>query len=87
MADRITREAVTFLHPFRLAGVEDAQPAGAYTVETIEEPIGDLSFIAYRRTSTTIVLTSERFGPGSRQVVTIDPLDLQAARERDAQCR
>jgi hypothetical protein len=53
-------------------------------VETTEEPIGGLSLLAYRRVSTTIILASREFGPASRQVVTIEPLDLDAALKRDA---
>ena len=34
---RTRRETVTFARPFRLRGVDEAQPAGAYTVETDEE--------------------------------------------------
>jgi hypothetical protein len=83
MTDRVTREIVTFLHPFELSDVDGEQPAGTYTIETTEEPIGDLSFIAYRRVSTTIILASAQFGARARQVVTIDPLELQAARKRD----
>jgi hypothetical protein len=87
MTDRVTRNTVSFQHPFQIAGVEDEQPAGTYVVETTEEPIGGLSFIAYRRVATTIVLTSRQFGAGSRQVVSIDPSDLAAAQQRDAEHR
>ena len=82
--ERTTRKTVSFLHPFQLAAVEGEQPAGSYTIETIEEPLGGLSFLAHRRVSTTIVLVSRQFGAEARQVVTIDPLDLEAAQERDA---
>ena len=51
---------MTFLHPFSLAGVEGEQAAGTYAVETLEEPIEGLSFVAYRRVSTTIVLPRSR---------------------------
>jgi hypothetical protein len=84
MTERITHTTVTFRHPFELAGVEGEQPAGTYSVETTEEPIGGLSFLAYRRVSTAIVVASRQFGPASRQVVTIEPLDLDAALKRDA---
>ena len=84
MTQRVTRKTVSFRHPFELTGVEGAQPAGTYTVETAEEPIGGLSSTAYRRVSTTIELASHQFGPAARQVVTIDPLDLEAAQTRDA---
>lgn len=85
MTDRVTREIVTFSHPFELTDVDGKQPAGTYTIETIEEPIDSLSFVAYRRMSTTIVLASQEYGGASRQLVTIDPSDLEAARQRDAE--
>ena len=84
MIERTTHKTVTFLHPFELSGVEGEQPAGTYAVETTEEPISDLSFIAYRRVSTTIMLASPQLGPASRQIVAIDPNDLEAAQLRDA---
>ena len=85
MTDRITRETITFLHPFELADVEGMLPAGTYTIETIEEPIDSVSMVAYRRVSTTIVVPSPGHGMASRQMVTIDPSDLEAARKRDAE--
>lgn len=86
MSERITHTTVDFRQPFRIAGVEGEHPAGTYFVETIEEPIGGLSFLAYHRVSTTIVLPSRRFGQSSRQVVTIEPMDLETAQARD-RCR
>ena len=84
MTERITRRSVTFLHPFSLDGVDGVQPAGTYIIETVEEPLGNLSFIAYRRVSTTIVLPSSDTPTLSRQMVAIDPRDLEAAQKRDA---
>jgi hypothetical protein len=80
MTTRTTRKTVTFLHPFTLEGVDRTLPAGEYQVVTDEELIEGLSFPVYRRTSTMM------FVPGqsrSIEMVTIDPRDLQAARERD----
>ena len=76
---------MTFLQPFSLAGIEEQQTPGTYTVETIEESIDGLSFVAYRRISTTIVLLSPQYGAASRQAITIDPRDLEAAMRRDAE--
>jgi hypothetical protein len=83
--ERTRQEQVTFLHPFSIGDAVERQAPGTYTVETIEEPIDGLSFIAYRRVATTIVLPSRHFGLSSKQAVTIDPRDLEAARERDAE--
>jgi hypothetical protein len=84
MPERITRRSVTFLHAFSLVGVDGVQPAGTYTIETVEDPLENLSFIAYRRVSTTIVLPSSNTPGLRRQVVIIDPRDLEAAQKRDA---
>ena len=84
MSERTKRKQVTFLHPFSLVGVEGQQAPGTYTVETVEEPIEGLSFVAYRRVSTMIVLPAPQYGNASRQAITIDPGDLEAAKARDA---
>jgi hypothetical protein len=84
MPERITRRSVTFLHPFSLVGVDGVQPAGTYTIETVEESLDNLSFVAYRRVSTTIVLPASNAPTLRRQVVIVDPRDLEAAEKRDA---
>jgi len=82
--DRTTRKSVTFLRPFELAGVDEKFEAGTYIVETQEEMIEGLSFIAYRRVATTIEMPFKGFGQAARQVTTIDPKDLETAMNRDA---
>jgi len=82
--ERTTRKSVTFLHPFSLAGIDEKLEAGTYDVETCEELIEGLSFVAYRRVSTTIGIAASGYGHGARQVVAIDPLDLEVAQQIDA---
>ena len=79
MALRTRRETVTFAQPFRVPEVEGTQPAGAYTVETDEEAIEGLSFLAYRRVATVIFLPVPHGGAGSFQAVPVDPRLLEAA--------
>jgi hypothetical protein len=83
MQERVNRSSISFRYPFTLAGEERPQPAGIYEIETVEEPIPGLSFLAYRRISTTITLP----GPGllTRQLLEIHPADLAAALARDAE--
>lgn len=82
MDERVISRVVTFVRPFSLNGVDGELAAGSYTIETVEEPIAGLSFLAYRRVSTAIVL---RANDGrSRQIVTIDAQDLAAVEARDA---
>lgn len=84
MHERITQKSVTFLRPFSLAGIDEKLEAGTYDVETCEELIEGLSFVAYRRVSTTIGVAASRCGHGARQAVAIDPLDLEVAQQIDA---
>lgn len=83
MTIRTSRKTVTFKKPFTLRGVEEILPAGAYTVETDEEPQEGVSFLAYRRILTLLHVPGR---PGDRvltRVLTVDPTDLDAALERD----
>lgn len=81
MLERTVRTSVQFHRPFRLAGVERTLLPGIYEIETVEEPVDSLSVSGYRRISTTITLP----GPTalSRQLTTIDPMDLAGALDRD----
>jgi hypothetical protein len=84
MTMRTTSSTVSFSRPFVLAGIDDAQPAGTYVVETDEELIEAASVSAYRRISTLLRLPPR---PGSNElarVVDIDPLELSTLLARDA---
>jgi hypothetical protein len=80
MTIRTTRTTVTFARPFSLHGVDGIQPAGVYDVDTDEELIDDLSFLAYRRVATTIHLQRD----GATQVYRVDPVELDASLLHDA---
>jgi hypothetical protein len=83
MAGRTTRTSVTFSRPFSLTDVDGIHPAGTYRIQTVEVTPDDLSVPAYRRVSTTIDLPPVGVAGSKRQVIAIDPLELQAALERD----
>jgi hypothetical protein len=81
MPNRTHREIMVFRRPFRLRGWSEAQPAGAYVVETEEELIEGLSFAAYHRISTTI--TREVLPGATRQTIPVDPIELAKAHAAD----
>ena len=85
MPERTTFTTIAFLHPFSLTDVDGVQPAGTYTVETIDRTLDNLSFIAYRRVSTAIMLPAVGASARQRQTIFIDPLELAAALKQDAQ--
>jgi hypothetical protein len=81
---RTLTKTVVFTRPFLLKGVDRILPAGDYRVVTDEELIEGLSFPVYRRLSTMIFVPAQSHPTSSVEMVTIDPADLQAARDRDA---
>jgi hypothetical protein len=84
MTMRTSRKTVTFRRPFSLSGLDEMQPAGTYTVETNEELLESLSFPAWRRTATVILLRPQAGGVGLRQDLEIDPSELEAVEDSDA---
>jgi hypothetical protein len=82
MTIRSRREAVIFKHPFRIRGVDRLLPAGTYEVITDEESIEGLSFAAFRRIATMILV------PGAtasvREMISIGSVDLADAQRIDA---
>jgi hypothetical protein len=84
MTTRTSNKTVTFARPFLLKGIDRTLPPGDYRVVTDEESIEELSFPVYRRVATMIFVPADSRRTSSVEMVTIDPLDLQAAQERDA---
>ena len=85
MSTRIREQTIVFRHPFSLGGIEQMQPSGTYKVEIEEELVPDLSFPVYRRIATVIYLARSQNGAvGGYETATINPLDLDAALQKDA---
>ena len=85
MTMRTSSKTVTFRRPFRLKGVDRMLPPADYRVVTDEELIEGLSFPAYRRISTMIFVPAP--SGSAVEMATVDPLDLEAALDRDAAMR
>jgi hypothetical protein len=83
MTLRTSTKTVTFSRPFSLPGLDETQPAGTYTVQTDEEPIEGLSFLAYQRIATVIFLPLRHRGTGSFQAIPGTPEALDAAQVQD----
>jgi hypothetical protein len=83
MVTRTIKSTITFKHSFDLPSFDEKQAAGTYTLETDEEQIEGLSFLAYRRVASFLHLPAIGSGQARQQVIAIDPEDLKAALERD----
>jgi hypothetical protein len=86
MTIRSRRETVTFQHPFRIRGVDRLLPAGAYEVITDEEMIEGLSFAAFRRVATMIMVPALAHG-STMEMISIGSVDLSDAQRNDASAR
>jgi hypothetical protein len=82
MTTRTTTDIVKFHRPFSIKGVDHVLPPADYRVITEEELLQGLSFTAFRRLSTVIFVPAS--SGSAIEMVTIDPSDLQVARELDA---
>lgn len=85
MTNRVSKRLVTFRNPFFLESLEEEWPAGDYTIETEEEPLDGMSFQAYRRIRTTMIIYPKRsrISHGRARLITVDAAELDAALARD----
>lgn len=81
---RTSETTVTFAHPFTMTGFDRPQPAGTYRLVTDEEEIIGLSFLAFRRTATMLHVPAIAVSSIPKQVLPVDPAELDAVLEADA---
>lgn len=74
---------VTFNRPFVLDEIDAELPAGDYRVETEEETLDNVSFVAYRRVATHFFVPSRPGVSSTAQMWTIHPKGLERALSRD----
>jgi hypothetical protein len=80
MQTRTTSKQVTFTKPFRLEDFDDVQPPGTYTLSLEEEQLDTHSFVGWRQTAATLLLTRG----SATDYVAIDMRELQDALVRDS---
>ncbi len=85
MMNRTRQTTVHFTSVFELPGYEGPQPAGEYRVDHDEEQIEGVSRQSWRRVGTFIHLPAIAIQSQTRQMVPIDPADLNAALRKDQQ--
>jgi hypothetical protein len=84
MTTRTLTNAVAFAHPFVLGDLNEVLPPGVYSVETDEELIEGVNFIACRRVAVVFHLPSASADPALTRTITLHPRELDAALMRDA---
>lgn len=83
MSTRTTQTTVRFAAAFLLPGFDGPQPAGEYRVDHDEEAIEGVSHVAWRRTCSFIHLPAIGAQGALRQMVPVNPADLEAALVKD----
>lgn len=76
-------KTVTFERPFVLTGLDEALPAGDYSVVAEEGLVEGFSFAAYPRKSTVLRLPAGSWPCRPTRTLAVDPDDLDAAMARD----
>ncbi|OSP53780.1 hypothetical protein [Pseudoruegeria sp. SK021] len=80
---RSSRSTVTFVNAFDLSGYPDELPAGDYEILVEEEILHGLSFEAYRRTATYLMVHGKGGRGGRTEMRMITESDLNGALRRD----
>jgi hypothetical protein len=83
MTTRTKQTVVRFPSAFLLPGFDVRQPAGDYHVDQDEEAIEGLSRIAWRRVGAFVHLPAISVKGSTRQMVAINPADLDAMLEKE----
>lgn len=78
MTTRTRRKLLTFSQPFFLRSIDAIVSAGTYKVDTDDELIEGLSFLAYRRAATWIHLPSVTTNTGCSQMILVQQTELEA---------
>lgn len=84
MSIRSRREFVTFKHPFRIRSIERLLPEGTYELVTDEELIEGLSFAAYRRVATMMMVPVAGSRSAAVEMLSMSSVDLADAQRVDA---
>lgn len=83
MLRRTRVEEMVFPNPFQVEGYEKQIPAGTYSILIKEELIQGLSFKAYRRTSTTLLIPGSASRPGGTLFISAAQAHLDDAQRVD----
>lgn len=81
------RQPLTFdgrAHHLPISGADEVLPSGRYQVVAEQEPIEGLSFAAWQRVRTLLFLPADSPPGKAREVVPVDPNELEAAQAADA---
>ncbi|TLP55497.1 hypothetical protein FEE96_22535 [Parasedimentitalea maritima] len=84
MLTRSTRSMVTFFNDFMIGGSPRELPSGTYEILVEEELLQGLSFEAYRRTATYLMVRGRGSNAGrtTMQVITQEDLEHAIASDR-----
>jgi len=72
MTTRTRHVVITLPHAVTLADRAEPLPPGRYEITTEEEPLGDVMYAAYRRTSASLYVPAPPGAIGLGQIINLD---------------
>lgn len=83
MNKKTTQRVVSFTSDFTLPGIGARQPAGDYRIEQDEELLESLTRLAWVQTKTFIHIPAIGTQSPVKQMVAVEPSDLEATLQKD----
>jgi hypothetical protein len=83
MSTQFIERTLTFRRPFRLSAVDEILPPGEYRIVVEQALLEGLTFNAWQRVQTLLFLPANSLPGKAREVVPIDPNELEAAQAAD----
>ncbi|MDA9639699.1 hypothetical protein N9T38_01490 [SAR116 cluster bacterium] len=79
MSERRIRTRITFAHPFFIQSHNETFPPGNYILESYEEPVHGISFLAYRKTQSFLHFDAAGTATPRRRILEMDRDEISAA--------
>ena len=87
MCERKSEKRINFAHSFVIKSHNETFPAGSYVLESYDELINGISFIAYRTLRTFLRISITKNGAVTRRIIEVDKAEIDAALLADTKAK
>tara|TARA_B110000977_G_C10797133_1_gene384839 strand:+ start:338 stop:610 length:273 start_codon:yes stop_codon:yes gene_type:complete len=87
MRERKSETRIDFAHSFVIKSHNETFPAGSYVLESYDELIDGISFIAYRTLQTFMRISTAKNGVVTQRILEVDRAEIDAALLADTKAK